>query len=248
MGVLTLVGVRSFGLTSSSSAIKRMFDIAASALMLFLLTPLMVLISLIIKLDSRGPALFHQTRIGQGGRPFQMIKFRTMVQGADARKPELASLNETDGLFKISEDPRVTRAGRLLRRTALDELPQFWNVLRGDMSIVGPRPLVVDEDERIVGWHRGRLQLMPGMTGHWQGLGAGRIPLEEMMTIDYLYIANWSLWADIKIICRTVPYVLGRRGLWRKSPRVRSKLPPARNQGMSSLRVLIRLARCEGES
>ena len=213
MGGLTLLGVRRFGLTRSSSAIKRVFDIAASALMLFLFAPLMALISLIIKLDSRGPALFHQTRIGQNGRPFQMIKFRTMVQGADARKSELVALNETEGLFKISEDPRVTRAGRLLRRTALDELPQFWNVLRGDMSIVGPRPLVVDEDERIEGWHRGRLQLMPGMTGHWQVLGAGRIPLEEMMTIDYLYIANWSLWSDFKILCRTVPYVLGRRGL-----------------------------------
>jgi exopolysaccharide biosynthesis polyprenyl glycosylphosphotransferase len=213
LGGLTLLGVRRFGLTRSSSAIKRLFDVVASAVILFLLAPLMALISLIIKLDSRGPVLFHQTRIGQNGRPFQMIKFRTMVQGADARKPRLAGLNETEGLFKIADDPRVTRVGRFLRRAALDELPQLWNVLRGDMSIVGPRPLVVDEDERIEGWHRGRIQLMPGMTGHWQVLGAGRIPLEEMMTIDYLYIANWSLWADFKIICRTVPYVLGRRGL-----------------------------------
>jgi exopolysaccharide biosynthesis polyprenyl glycosylphosphotransferase len=213
LGGLTLLGVRRFGLTRSSAAIKRLFDLMASALILFLLAPLMALIALIIKLDSRGPVLFHQIRIGQNGKPFQMIKFRTMVQGADARKHTLARLNETEGLFKISDDPRVTRVGRFLRRAALDELPQLWNVVRGDMSIVGPRPLVVDEDERIEGWHRGRLRLMPGMTGHWQVLGAGRIPLEEMMTIDYLYIANWSLWADVKIICRTVPYVLGRRGL-----------------------------------
>jgi lipopolysaccharide/colanic/teichoic acid biosynthesis glycosyltransferase len=136
-----------------------------------------------------------------------------MVEGADEQKAALAHLNEHDGLFKISDDPRVTRVGRWLRRTALDELPQLFNVVSGDMSLVGPRPLVEDDDRRIVGWHRDRLSLAPGMTGHWQVLGAGRIPLHEMVAIDYLYVANWTLWTDLKYLLRTVPYVLRARGL-----------------------------------
>jgi lipopolysaccharide/colanic/teichoic acid biosynthesis glycosyltransferase len=143
-----------------------------------------------------------------------MLKFRTMVQDADAMKDSLRHANEAqEGLFKIAEDPRVSRFGRLLRRSALDELPQLWNIVRGEMSLVGPRPLVVDEDRRVEGWHRRRLELMPGMTGPWQILGPSRVPLREMVAIDYLYVANWSLWEDIKILLRTVPHVLGRRGL-----------------------------------
>jgi lipopolysaccharide/colanic/teichoic acid biosynthesis glycosyltransferase len=136
-----------------------------------------------------------------------------MVTGADALKDELRARNEAGGgLFKIADDPRVTRVGRFLRKTSLDELPQLFNVVRGDMSLVGPRPLILDEDQRIKGWDRRRLSLTPGMTGHWQILGSARVPLHEMVKIDYLYVAGWSLWSDIKILLRTVPYMLARRG------------------------------------
>jgi len=136
-----------------------------------------------------------------------------MVVDAESLKDSLRHRNEAqEGLFKIKADPRVTRVGRWLRSSALDELPQLWNIVRGEMSLVGPRPLVIDEDRRIEGWHRRRLELMPGMTGPWQILGPARVPLKEMVAIDYLYIANWSLWTDIKILLRTIPHVLGRRG------------------------------------
>jgi exopolysaccharide biosynthesis polyprenyl glycosylphosphotransferase len=210
---LTMLGVRRFGLTRSSMALKRMFDMAGSALMLLAVAPIMGVVALAVRLDSRGPILFRQTRIGRDGKPFEIFKFRTMVPDAEERKEELAHLNETEGLFKISDDPRITRIGAWLRRTALDELPQLLNVARGEMSLVGPRPLVVDEDAKIEGLDRSRLHLTPGMTGHWQILGSARIPLHEMVGIDYLYVANWSLWTDLKILLRTVPYMLARRGM-----------------------------------
>ena len=128
-------------------------------------------------------------------------------------KADLLHRNEADGFFKIADDPRVTRVGRWLRRTSLDELPQLINVLRGEMSLVGPRPLVDEEDARIEGWFRRRLDVTPGMTGAWQVLGSSRIPLRDMVTIDYLYGANWSLWLDVKILLRTIPHMLSRRGL-----------------------------------
>ena len=164
------------------------------------------------QLDSPGPVFFRQTRVGRGDTRFQILKFRTMRSDAEERKIELRDRNETRGLFKISNDPRITRIGRLLRRSSLDELPQLWNVLRGEMSLVGPRPLVLDEDQRIQGWYRRRLSLTPGMTGDWQVFGAARIPLREMATIDYLYVSNWSLWADIRIMLRTIPFIVHRRG------------------------------------
>jgi lipopolysaccharide/colanic/teichoic acid biosynthesis glycosyltransferase len=142
-----------------------------------------------------------------------MLKFRTMYDGADRLKEHLLEHNEAEGFFKIAEDPRCTPLGRLLRRTSLDELPQLFNVLRGEMSIVGPRPLVTEEDARIEGFFRRRLDVTPGMTGAWQVLGSSRIPMRDMVTIDYLYRANWSLWLDLKILLRTVPHVLHRRGL-----------------------------------
>jgi exopolysaccharide biosynthesis polyprenyl glycosylphosphotransferase len=209
---LTILGVRHFGLSPAASRVKRAFDIAGSALGLLLLAPLLATIAVVIKLSSPGPVLFRQTRVGRDGHTFEMLKFRSMHDGADARKASLRSRNEADGLFKIADDPRITRVGRLLRRTSLDELPQLYNVLRGQMSLVGPRPLVLDEDRRIQGWYRRRLSLTPGITGDWQVFGAARIPLREMITIDYLYVSNWSLWADIKILLRTVPCVVGRRG------------------------------------
>jgi lipopolysaccharide/colanic/teichoic acid biosynthesis glycosyltransferase len=150
--------------------------------------------------------------VGRDGKHFEIFKFRTMVPEAEVLKSDLVHLNETEGLFKIADDPRITRAGRLLRRTALDELPQLFNVWRGEMSLVGPRPLVTDEDAKIEGLDRSRLHLTPGMTGDWQILGSVRTPLHEMVGIDYLYVANWSLWTDLKIMLRTIPYMLARRG------------------------------------
>jgi exopolysaccharide biosynthesis polyprenyl glycosylphosphotransferase len=209
-----LLGVRRYGLTRSSAALKRALDVIGAAAGVFLLAPLIGLIALAIKLDTPGPILFRQRRMGKDNRPFEMLKFRTMVDGAEAQKAALMHRNEAGGgLFKIDGDPRITRVGALLRRTALDELPQLFNVLRGDMALVGPRPLVIDEDAQIEGWRRRRLLLPPGMTGLWQVFGSSRIPMGEMVKIDYLYGANWSLWLDIKILLRTVPFVIGRRGL-----------------------------------
>jgi exopolysaccharide biosynthesis polyprenyl glycosylphosphotransferase len=210
---VTVLGVRRFGLIWSSRVMKRAMDIVGSSLALVALGPFMIAIAVAIRATSPGPALFRQTRVGRNGRRFTMYKFRTMVDGADALKPRLAARNEADGLFKIADDPRITRVGRWLRCTSLDELPQLINVLRGEMSLVGPRPLVVDEDCKIQGRHRRRLDLTPGMTGDWQILGSARIPLHEMVKIDYLYVANWSLWGDVKILARTILYVFGARGM-----------------------------------
>jgi len=210
---MTLLGVRRFGLSASSRFLKRSMDITVAAAGLLLLAPLMAVIAAAIKLTSPGTIVFRQARIGRNGRQFDILKFRTMGHDADTRKEALQHLNEVDGLFKLTSDPRVTRVGRWLRRTCLDELPQLWNVVRGEISLVGPRPLVPDEDQMIQGWHRRRLQLVPGMTGFWQVSGIARLPLDEMVTIDYLYGANWSLWGDLKILLRTVPYVLARRGV-----------------------------------
>jgi exopolysaccharide biosynthesis polyprenyl glycosylphosphotransferase len=211
---VTVMGVRRFDLTRSSSAIKRAFDLLGASIGLLAISPLLIFVAIAIKLDSRGPVFFRQLRVGRHGKRFRMFKFRTMVLDADAMKDSLRDRNEAqEGLFKIADDPRITRVGRILRKSALDELPQLLNIFTGEMSLVGPRPLVVEEDERIEGWHRRRLELMPGMTGPWQILGPARVPLREMMAIDYLYVANWSLWTDIKIMLRTVPHVIGRRGL-----------------------------------
>ncbi len=211
VGGVTLLGMPRFGLTRSSMAIKRAFDVATTAALLVVALPTMAVAALLIRLDSPGPAFFRQTRVGQDGKHFEMIKLRTMVDGAEALKEGLLALNETHGIFKIANDPRITRVGRWLRRTNLDELPQLINVLRGEMSLVGPRPLVIDEDARVLGSDRSRLHLKPGMTGPWQTLG-NRVSLVEMVKVDYLYIANWSLWIDLKILLRTIPHVAAGRG------------------------------------
>jgi lipopolysaccharide/colanic/teichoic acid biosynthesis glycosyltransferase len=208
---VTLLGVRHTYLSRSSKLLKRTFDLLGAMLLLIAVAPLMALIALVIRRGSPGPVLFRQLRVGRGGEQFEILKFRTMVDGAEELKDGLRALNHNGVLFKIHDDPRITRAGRALRRTSLDELPQIFNVLRGQMSLVGPRPLVADEDGRI-GVPRGRLRLTPGMTGPWQISGGARAPLEEMVKLDHLYVSNWTLWGDVKILLRTAPYVLERRG------------------------------------
>jgi exopolysaccharide biosynthesis polyprenyl glycosylphosphotransferase len=213
LGGVPLLGVPGFGLTRSSRAIKRAFDLVGASFALLLAAPLMAVIAIAIKRSSPGAILFRQTRVGRDGRHFRVLKFRTMVDGADEMKNDLLGRNEASGIFKMANDPRVTPLGRMLRSTSLDELPQLFNVLRGDMSLVGPRPLVLDEDELITGYDRQRLHLTPGMTGRWQTLGSARVPLSEMVRIDYLYVANWSLWLDVKVLLRTIAFVLRRRGM-----------------------------------
>jgi exopolysaccharide biosynthesis polyprenyl glycosylphosphotransferase len=207
---MTMLGVRRFGLVRSSRLLKRGFDVILGSVALMLLAPLMAAVAVAIRLDSKGPVFFRQPRVGRDGSHFGIFKFRSMVTDADELKDRLRALNEAgDGLFKITHDPRVTRVGSFLRRTSLDELPQLFNVVRGEMSLVGPRPLVIDEDALVVGLDRSRLHLTPGMTGPWQVLGT-RVPMQEMVGIDYLYVANWSLWLDVKILLRTVSHVARR--------------------------------------
>jgi exopolysaccharide biosynthesis polyprenyl glycosylphosphotransferase len=209
---LTLLGVRGLEIGRSSRLLKRAFDVALSSVLLLLAAPLMLAIAIAIRLDSPGPVLFRQRRIGRHGNPFEMLKFRSMVENAHEQRDDLRDLNDAVGLFKIENDPRVTRVGRFIRRTSLDELPQLINVLRGEMAMVGPRPLIPEEDSMIEGHFRRRLDLTPGITGYWQALGSSRIPLSEMVRLDYLYVSSWSLWNDVRILLRTVPQVAGRRG------------------------------------
>jgi exopolysaccharide biosynthesis polyprenyl glycosylphosphotransferase len=209
---MTMLGVPCFGLPRFSRRLKRALDLIGSAVGLLLISPILAAMAAAIRFDSKGPIFFRQTRVGRDGQPFSIFKFRSMVADADRHKDALRAQGGAhgDGLFKIHDDPRITRVGSFLRKTSLDELPQLFNVLRGEMSLVGPRPLVVDEDCQIFGLHRSRLHLTPGMTGPWQLLRA-RVPLQEMVEIDYLYVANWSLWQDLKIMLRTVGHVT-RRG------------------------------------
>jgi exopolysaccharide biosynthesis polyprenyl glycosylphosphotransferase len=204
---MTMLGVRTFGLPRSSRSLKRGFDLLTGTIALLVVGPVIAAIAVAVRIDSKGPIFFRQVRVGRDGHHFRIFKFRSMVAGADTQKDGLRALNEVgDGMFKITADPRVTRVGAFLRRTSLDELPQLFNVLLGDMSLVGPRPLVVDEDAQVLGLDRSRLHLTPGMTGPWQILGA-RVPMQEMVGIDYLYVAGWSLWTDIKLLLRTVSHV-----------------------------------------
>jgi exopolysaccharide biosynthesis polyprenyl glycosylphosphotransferase len=209
---IILLGVPRFGLSRSSEALKRTLDIVGATILLALSSPLLLFIALAIRRDSEGPALFRQQRIGRDGRPFTIFKFRSMVLGAERMKDDLDALNETDGLFKIEEDPRVTAVGRFLRRTYLDELPQLINVLRGNMSLVGPRPLIESEDSLLTGYDRHRSRLTPGMTGPWQLRGPIDASLSELAKLDYMYASNWSIWADVDIILGTATRVFRRHG------------------------------------
>ena len=210
---LTLAPAERFGPSRAASVVKRAFDIVVSSVVLIVCAPLIAVIALAIRIDSPGPALFHQSRVGRRGRRFEILKFRTMTPDAERRKDALRAHAAPGDLFKIAADPRVTRIGRALRRTSLDELPQLVNVLRGEMSLVGPRPLIPAEDERIEGPWRDRLSLLPGITGLWQVTGPARPPLAAMVTLDVTYGVTWSLWRDVAILVRTVPHVLLRRGM-----------------------------------
>jgi exopolysaccharide biosynthesis polyprenyl glycosylphosphotransferase len=214
---LPLVGLPVTRLSRSSALLKRSFDLVVAGVGLVVLAPLFVIVTIAIKLDSRGPVLFRQTRIGAGNRPFTILKFRTMVENAEELKPQLAHLNKhvlnggDPRMFKIASDPRCTRVGRMLRRYSIDELPQLVNVLKGQMTVVGPRPLIPEEQTHVRGWAELRLRLKPGVTGFWQVLGRDDIPFEEMIALDYLYVADWSLLGDIKLTLQTVPVLLRRR-------------------------------------
>lgn len=193
--------------------VKRVLDVVVSTVLLILTAPLMVLVALAIRLDSRGPVLFRQKRSGMNGRIFTLYKFRTMVEGAEALKEGLRGRNEMDGpVFKIRDDPRVTRVGRILRRLSIDELPQLWNVLRGDMSLVGPRPPLPEEVEKYQRWQRRRLSMRPGITCIWQVSGRNEVSFARWMEMDLEYIDHWSLALDFKILLKTIPAVLFSRG------------------------------------
>lgn len=210
-GIMVL-GVNPPWLPRSSRMLKRGLDIVLAGLLLIFAAPVMLLIALAIKIGSRGPVFFRQERVGKGGSRFRVVKFRTMVRDAEARRAALLAQSKDPNWLHLEHDPRITRVGRLLRLSSLDELPQLWNVLKGEMSMVGPRPLIESEDERVEDWARGRLDLTPGITGYWQVLGRTRIPFEEMVKLDYLYVMNWSLWQDVRLILRTLPTVIARRG------------------------------------
>jgi exopolysaccharide biosynthesis polyprenyl glycosylphosphotransferase len=189
--------------------LKRLIDIAFSFFGLLFGAPLLALIALAIKLDSPGPILFRQERVGKGGRRFVCYKFRSMVEGAEEQKASLRGLNEADGpIFKMKDDPRVTRMGRWLRRFSLDELPQLYNVLRGEMSLIGPRPPLPEEVAQYQAWHMRRLEVSPGITGLWQVSGRSELPFDEMVLLDIYYAEQWSPALDMKIFLRTIPKLI----------------------------------------
>jgi exopolysaccharide biosynthesis polyprenyl glycosylphosphotransferase len=212
---LPLLDYNTWDISRMTRALKRGLDILLAVLGLVLALPLLVIVAVAILLDSRGPVLFRQTRAGEGGRPFRMLKFRTMVRHAEALLPELVSFDELDApMFKLKADPRVTRIGRFLRRTSIDELPQLVNVLRGEMAIVGPRPEQLDLVERYGTDAQFRLQVKPGITGPMQVYGRGELTFDERLAVEREYVENLSLVRDIRIVLMTLPAVFGRRGAY----------------------------------
>lgn len=206
---IPLIGVREITIRGFNLAMKRALDVLISGSLLLITSPFMALIAFLIPRDSPGPVLFRQIRVGRRGKPFVFYKFRTMVEDAEAQRPHLDTLNQASGpLFKIRDDPRRTRVGRLLRRTSLDELPQLFNVLKGEMSLVGPRPALPLEVEQYEDWHRRRLDISPGMTGLWQVSGRSELTFDEMVMLDLYYAENWSLWLDLQILFKTIPTVI----------------------------------------
>lgn len=196
-----------------SGFVKRVVDIVVSLIAIVLLAPVMLVIAILVKLDTPGPILFNSRRIGRNREPFMMLKFRTMVLDADSQREDLRHLSEApDGLFKIQNDPRLTRFGRYIRTTSLDELPQLFQVLSGTMSLVGPRPLPPDEDE-LISSPGLRNEVRPGLTGPWQVAGSWRIPLAQMVEMDNAYLMNWSMWLDLKLVGLTFLHVIRRKGV-----------------------------------
>jgi lipopolysaccharide/colanic/teichoic acid biosynthesis glycosyltransferase len=194
---------------------KRLFDLCVGLLAFVFVIPIVPLIALMIKLDSPGPVFYRQDRIGRGGRPFRFYKFRSMYREADRRRTELESRNEQEGpVFKIKADPRITPVGQFLRRSSVDEIPQILNVLRGDMSIVGPRPPLPVEVARYQPWHRRRLDVKPGITCLWQIAGRSQIGFDEWMRLDMEYLRTRSLRTDLAIFLKTLPAVMARRGAY----------------------------------
>jgi exopolysaccharide biosynthesis polyprenyl glycosylphosphotransferase len=194
-------------------AIKRTFDLVLSLVMLVLLSPILLAIAAAVKLSSRGPAIYRSTRPGMAGRPFSCFKFRTMRVHDDQDQADLESLNEASGaLFKIRQDPRLTQVGRFLRRFSLDELPQLVNVIRGEMSLVGPRPLPSRDFDRLEEWHKKRYLVLPGITGLWQISGRSELDFDDLVRLDFLYLERWSVFLDLAILLKTIPAVLSRRG------------------------------------
>ena len=215
LGGIPLVGVRVTPLGRGPRLAKRIIDVAGALVCLLVFSPLLALTGLAIRLDSKGPILFKQERLGEKVKPFEVIKFRSMRLGAEGEKDALLALNEADGpIFKIKDDPRCTRVGRFIRRTSLDEFPQFFNVLRGEMSLVGPRPPLASEVAKYEPWQRKRLAVKPGITGLWQVSGRSNLTFDEMCLLDIYYIENWSLWMDLRIILRTIPQFIFGKGAY----------------------------------
>lgn len=215
VGGIPLIGVKETSFTSGALALKRVMDVLLTAALLLLLLISMGIIAFLIKISSPGPIIFAQPRVGRGGKLFTAYKFRTMRQGAEDEKEDLLHLNEASGpLFKMRNDPRVTSIGRWLRRTSFDELPQLWNVLNGDMSLVGPRPPLPNEVAQYQDWHKRRLDVAPGVTGLWQVSGRSELTFDEMVMLDLYYIENWSPWLDIWIMLKTIPALLTARGAY----------------------------------
>lgn len=206
---IPLISIKQTALTGWNLAIKRILDLSFALAFMLVTAPVWLIIAVAIKLDSPGPVFFKQERAGKGGKPFQVYKFRSMVVGAEAEQAKLAAQNEATGpLFKMRDDPRRTRVGRFIRQTSLDELPQFINVIRGEMSVVGPRPALFSEVAQYQEWQRKRLDIQPGITGLWQVSGRSDLTFDEMVMLDIYYGENWSLGADIRIMLRTIPQFL----------------------------------------
>ncbi|MCX6030262.1 MAG: undecaprenyl-phosphate glucose phosphotransferase [Chloroflexi bacterium] len=206
---IPLISVKESSLTGLNRASKRAFDLILAGLGMIVSAPIWLLVALAIKLDSPGPVLFKQARAGRDGKPFTVFKFRSMRQDAEAELEQLLEQNEASGpMFKIREDPRRTRIGRIIRQTSLDELPQLINILRGEMSLVGPRPALLTEVAQYQDWHRKRLEVQPGLTGLWQVSGRSDLSFDEMVMLDIYYAENWSLGMDIRILWRTVPQII----------------------------------------